>query len=84
VLGIFGVIGIPIIIVSVRLLPGIHPAVLVTSEQTSGLVDPGMRLALGVTGVAFFFLFAWLVHVRFRLQRVSDSLSRAQADLDQG
>jgi hypothetical protein len=53
VLGIFGVVGIPIIIVSVRLLPGIHPAVLMTREGTSGLVDPRMRLALYVTALAF-------------------------------
>jgi heme exporter protein C len=81
VLGIFGVIGIPIIIVSVRLLPGMHPAVLVTRKGTTGLVDPQMRLALGVTGLAFLFLFVWLVHLRARLQRLSDDLALMRADL---
>ncbi len=70
VLGIFGVIGIPIIIVSVRLLPGIHPAVLMTREGTSGLVDPRMRLALYVTAMAFVLVLVWLVHLRARLERV--------------
>jgi len=84
VLGIFGVIGIPIIIVSVRLLPGMHPAVLVTRKGTSGLVDPGMRLALAVTGLTFLLLFGWLVHVRTRIQRVSEGLEGMRADLDAG
>lgn len=82
VLGIFGVIGVPIIIVSVRLLPGIHPAVLVTREGGKGLLDPGMRLALYVTGLTFLILFIWIVHVRTRIQRVSDRLARVQAGLD--
>jgi heme exporter protein C len=84
VLGIFGVIGIPIIIVSVRLLPGIHPAVLVTRERTAGLIEPGMRLALGMTGFAFLLLFILLVHVRTRIERVSDMLASLQADIDAG
>jgi hypothetical protein len=84
VLGIFGVIGIPIIILSVRLLPSIHPAVFVTRERTTGLVDPGMRLALAVTGVTFLLLFVWLVHVRARIQRVSDELASLQAEVDGG
>jgi heme exporter protein C len=81
VLGIFGVIGIPIIIVSVRLLPGMHPAVLMTRKGTTGLVDPQMRLALGVTAFAFLLLFVWLVHVRARLQRLSEDLALLHADL---
>jgi heme exporter protein C len=81
VLGIFGVIGIPIIIVSVRLLPGIHPAVLMTRQGNTGLVDPRMRLALYVTAIAFLLVFTWLVHLRARLQRVADGLSTMRADL---
>ena len=81
VLGIFGVIGIPIIIISVRLLPGIHPAVLMTKEGTSGLPDPRMRLALYVTGFAFLLVFTWMVHLRTRLQRVTDRIATMQADL---
>ncbi len=84
VLGIFGVIGIPIIIVSVRLLPGIHPAVLMTKEGASGLVDGRMRLALYVTAVAFVLLFTWLVHLRVRLERVGERLATIQAEIGRG
>lgn len=84
VLGIFGVVGIPIIIVSVRLLPGIHPAVLVTKEREGGLVDPGMRLALVVTGLTFLLFFVWLMRVRTRIQRVTEELASIQADVDAG
>lgn len=80
VLGIFGVIGIPIIILSVRLLPGIHPAVLMTREGKTGLVDGRMRLALYVTAAAFAFLLVWLVHLRARLERLGDALRRLEAE----
>ena len=80
VLGIFGVLGIPIIIVSVRILPGIHPAVLMTREGNTGLVDPRMRLALYVTAVAFLFVFIWLVHLRTRLQRLADTMAAMHAE----
>src|SRR5204862_518521 len=56
VLGIIGVLDIPIIMVSVRLLRGIHPAVLTRNEGGSGLVDPWMRLALLVSSVALILL----------------------------
>jgi heme exporter protein C len=80
VLGIFGVLGIPIIIISVRILPGIHPAVLMTREGNTGLVDPGMRLALYVTAVAFLFVFVWLVHLRTRLQHLADTMALMHAE----
>jgi len=79
VLGIFGVVGIPIIIVSVRILPGIHPAVLMTREGNTGLVDPRMRLALYVTALSFLVVFVWLVHLRARLQRIADALAALHA-----
>jgi heme exporter protein C len=81
VLGIAGVLNIPIIIVSVRLLPGIHPAVLMTREGRTGLVDPLMRLTLAVTGLAFVLVFAWLVHLRTRMQRVAETVAVLRADL---
>src|SRR5881296_879189 len=43
VLGIVGVLDIPIIMVSVRLLRGMHPAVITRNEGGSGLVDPWKR-----------------------------------------
>jgi len=72
VLGVVGVLDIPIINVSVRLLPGIHPAVIVRREGGSGLADPTMRLGLAVSVVAVLLLAAWFVSLRVRMQRVAD------------
>jgi heme exporter protein C len=80
VLGIAGVLNIPLIIVSVRLLPGIHPAVLMTREGKTGLVDPRMQLALAVTGLAFVLVFVWLVHLRARVQRLTETLAELRAE----
>lgn len=66
VLGIVGVLAIPAIRVSVRLLQGIHPAVLTTREGGSGLTDPTMRLTLYVASVAVLVLAAWLMRLRVR------------------
>src|SRR5262249_58466320 len=71
VLGIVGVLDIPIIMVSVRLLRGIHPAVITQKEGGSGLVDPWMRIALLVSGVALVLLASWLMSLRMRSERLS-------------
>lgn len=66
VLGIVGVLDIPVIRLSVRLLQGIHPAVLTTREGTSGLTDPSMRATLYVSSLAMLLLATWLVRLRVR------------------
>ena len=71
VLGIVGVLDIPIIMVSVRLLRGIHPAVITQKEGGSGLVDPWMRTALLVSGVALVLLASWLMALRMRSERLT-------------
>ena len=58
VLGIIGVIDIPIIYIAIRLWRGIHPKV----EQMA----PEMALTLLVCTGAFFSLFAWLLWLRLR------------------
>jgi heme exporter protein C len=78
VVGIIGAIDIPVIIVSVRLWRGIHPAVLMTREGKTGLVDPTMRLTLFWNGIAFLLLFAWLVGVRLRGLRIEDTIEELQ------
>jgi heme exporter protein C len=70
VLGIVGVLDIPVIRVSVRLLQGIHPAVLTTKEGGAGLTDPTMRATLYVSAVAMLLLAAWLVRLRARTLRL--------------
>jgi heme exporter protein C len=75
VLGIVGVLDIPIIMVSVRLLRGIHPAVITRSEGGSGLVDPWMRAGLAVSAVALILVAAWLVRLRARAARLAEELA---------
>ncbi len=70
VLGIIGVLDIPVIRVSVRLLQGIHPAVLANREGGSGLTDPTMRATLYVSAIAMLLLAGWLVALRMRTARL--------------
>jgi heme exporter protein C len=70
VLGIFGVLAIPAIRLSSRLMRGIHPSVIAPREGGSGLGDPYMSLALWGGTAAMLLIAAWLVAVRTRLERV--------------
>jgi heme exporter protein C len=82
VLGIIGVLDIPIIMVSVRLLRGIHPAVITRNEGGSGLVDPWMRAGLAVSSVALILLAVWMMQLRMRTARLAEevaTLRRAEA-----
>lgn len=79
VLGIVGVLDIPIIIVSVRLLRGIHPAVLMRREGGTGLSDPLMVVTLLAAAIAFLLVFLWLLGLRYR----SGRLERTVAELRQ-
>lgn len=82
VLGIVGVLDIPIIRVSVRLLQGMHPAVITTKEGTSGLVDPMMRVTLYVGAVSMLLLAAWLVLLRMRTERLSGEVAALRRTLE--
>src|SRR5437016_1646665 len=75
VLGIVGVLDIPIIMISVRLLRGIHPAVLTRNEGGSGLVDPWMRIGLLVSSVALILLGVWLMQLRIRTERLAEEVA---------
>ena len=75
VLGIVGVLDIPIIMVSVRLLRGIHPAVITRNEGGSGLVDPWMRMGLLVSAVALILLAVWLMQLRARGARLAEEVA---------
>ncbi len=82
VLGIIGVLDIPIIRVSVRLLQGIHPAVLTTKEGESGLTDPWMRITLYVSAVAFLLVAWWLMALRMRAERLSSEVAELRRALE--
>jgi heme exporter protein C len=75
VLGIVGILDIPIIRVSVRLLHGIHPSVLNNPEPGRGLADPWMRVALYVSSIAMMLLGAWLVLLRVRTERLTSEVA---------
>jgi heme exporter protein C len=71
VLGIAGVLAIPAIRVSARLMKGMHPSVLAPREGGgSGLADPSMKLAFWGGAVAMLLVAAALVTLRTRLERV--------------
>jgi len=74
ILGVVGAVDIPIINRSVYWWRTIHPAVLVTREGGSGLSDPRMGLALGVSFTAILLLFAWLLWLRTESARLRDAL----------
>jgi len=80
VLGIVGVLDIPIIMVSVRLLRGVHPAVITQKEGGSGLVDPWMRTALLVSGVALVLLASWLMALRMRGERLAAEVAALRSE----
>jgi heme exporter protein C len=75
VLGLIGVLDIPIIMVSVRLLRGIHPAVIARNQGGSGLVDPWMRTGLVVSAVAILLLAAWLIRLRAESARIGEEIA---------
>ena len=80
VLGLVGVLDIPIIMVSVRLLRGIHPAVIARNEGGSGLVDPWMRIGLLVSSVAILLLAGWLIRLRAESARLTDEAAVLRRD----
>jgi len=82
VLGIVGVLDIPLIVVSVRLLRGIHPAVITRTEGGTGLADPWMRAGLLVSALALILLAAWLVDLRVRGARLEDEVAALRREMD--
>src|SRR2546428_7996000 len=82
VLGIVGLPDIPLIVVSVRLLRGIHPAVITRTEGGTGLADPWMRAGLLVSALALILLAAWLVDLRGRGARLEDEVAALRREMD--
>ena len=71
VLGIIGVLDIPIIRVSVLLLRGIHPTVVTRKEG----LDPMMRVGMYVSVLALALLASWLVALRMRSARLGEEIA---------
>ncbi len=81
VLGIVGVLDVPIIIISVRLWRTIHPAVLLTRQGEHGLQDPRMVATLLVSLGAFTIMFVWLLWMRIATLRLRTRITRVRRDL---
>jgi len=75
VLGIVGVLDIPLLIIAVRLWRGIHPAVMLSDDPEAGLRDPTMIWGVILSGIALGLLFAWLVSLRARFAAIDDQLA---------
>ena len=73
VLGIVGVLDIPVIRVSVRLLQGMHPSVL--GNREGGLTDPWMRITLYVASLAMALVAVWLMVIRVRGERLGEEVA---------
>ena len=82
VLGIVGVLDIPLIVVSVRLLRGIHPAVINRTDGGTGLVDPWMRIGLLVSALALILLAAWFMDLRVRGARLEEEVAALRREFD--
>ena len=81
VLGIVGVVDVPVIIISVRLWRTIHPAVLLTRQGEHGLEDPRMIATLLVSLGAFTIMFIWLLWLRLSTLRLSTRVATLRKDL---
>jgi heme exporter protein C len=75
VLGIVGVLDIPLLVLAVRLWRGVHPAVMLSDDPDAGLKDPIMIWAFIISGLALALLFTWLVSLRARFARIDDEVS---------
>jgi heme exporter protein C len=84
VIGIVGVIDIPVIHYAVRLLEGIHPAVLRTREGGSGLTEPSMRATLYLASVAMLLVGAWLVALRMRAEALAAEVAALRREVEEG
>ena len=83
VLGIVGVLDIPLLVLAVRLWRGIHPAVMISDDPEAGLRDPTMVWAFVISGIGLGFLFAWLVSLRVRFATVDQELAALAAEREQ-
>jgi heme exporter protein C len=75
VIGIVGLLDIPLLILAVRLWRGVHPAVMLSDDPDSGLKDPLMGWTVMVSAIALGLLFTWLVSLRARLLAVDETVA---------
>ena len=83
VLGMVGSLAIVLNHYAVRLLEGIHPAVLRGPGKESGLGDPMMGVTLAVAMVAMLLLGGWLVALRVRTERIAAEVARLRREVEE-
>jgi len=85
VLGIVGSLAIVLNHYAVRLLEGIHPAVLRERPgRESGLADPWMGVTLATSTVAMLLLGGWLVALRVRAERIAAEVAVLRREVEEG
>ena len=85
VLGMVGSLAIVLNHYAVRLLEGIHPAVLrARPGSDSGLADPMMGVTLATSSVAMLLLGGWLTVLRVRTERLADEVTRLRREVEEG
>lgn len=85
VLGIVGSLAIVLNHYAVRLLEGIHPAVLrARPGKESGLADPWMGVTLATSVVAMLLLGGWLVALRVRAERIAAEVAVLRREVEEG
>jgi len=82
VLGIIGVLDIPVIRVSVRLLNGIHPSVINKPESQSSGLDPSMWKTWWDSSAAMLLLASWLLVLRMRAERLSGEAAALRREIE--
>lgn len=80
VLGIVGSLDIPLLVLAIRLWRGIHPAVMLSEDPDAGIKDPMMTWTFLMAMVALGLLFAWLVWLRVRYERIDERLAALHAE----
>jgi heme exporter protein C len=84
VLGMVGSLAIVLNHYAVRLLEGIHPAVLRAGPGTeSGLKDPMMGVTLAMGVLAMLLLGGWLVALRVRTERLAAEVARLRHEVEE-
>jgi heme exporter protein C len=85
VLGMVGSLAIVLNHYAVRLLEGIHPAVLrARPGRESGLADPWMGVTLATSMVAMLLLGGWLMALRVRAERLAAEVARLRREVEEG
>jgi heme exporter protein C len=81
VIGIVAFLDVPLVFFSAKLWPQtIHPSVV--GNVQSGGMDPTMKLIMIFCVICFFFFWAAMLALRFRLGRIEAELDAQQAKLD--